>query len=92
MRFKGLDLNLLVALDALISERNITRAGERIHLSQSGMSSAVSRLRQYFNDELFVLVGRDLVPTPLAESLSKSVRRILIDMENTADQYDKLRK
>ncbi|MDN2658619.1 MULTISPECIES: LysR substrate-binding domain-containing protein [Neptunomonas] len=83
MRFKGLDLNLLVALDALISERNITRAGERIHLSQSGMSSAVSRLRQYFNDELFVLVGRDLVPTPLAESLSKSVRRILIDMENT---------
>ncbi|KZN15318.1 LysR family transcriptional regulator [Marinomonas sp. TW1] len=83
MRFRGLDLNLLVALDALITERNITRAGERIHLSQSGMSSAVSRLRQYFDDELFVLVGRDLVPTQLAESLAKPVRHILVEMENT---------
>lgn len=82
MRFKGLDLNLLVALDALITERNITRAGERIHLSQSGMSSAVSRLRQYFDDELFVLVGRDLQPTPLTETLKTPVRRILQDMEN----------
>jgi DNA-binding transcriptional LysR family regulator len=83
MRFKGLDLNLLVALDALISERNITRAGERIHLSQSGMSSAVSRLREYFDDELFVQVGRELIPTSLAEALAKPVRRILVEMENT---------
>ncbi|MEP4892285.1 MAG: LysR family transcriptional regulator [Aliiglaciecola sp.] len=83
MRFKGLDLNLLVALDALITERNITRAGERIHLSQSGMSSAVSRLRQYFDDELFVQVGRDLLPTALTETLTTPVRRILVDMENT---------
>ncbi|WOI36365.1 LysR family transcriptional regulator [Alteromonas sp. CI.11.F.A3] len=83
MRFKGLDLNLLVALDALITERNITRAGERINMSQSGMSSAVSRLRQYFDDDLFVLVGRELVPTSLAETLEKPVRRILIEMENT---------
>lgn len=82
MRFKGLDLNLLVALDALIAERNVTRAGERIHMSQSGMSSAVARLRQYFDDELFVLVGRDLQPTALAETLEMPVRRILQDMEN----------
>lgn len=83
MRFKGLDLNLLVALDALISECHMTKAGERIHLSQSGMSSAVSRLRQYFDDELFILNGRELVPTPLAESLAEPVRRILNDMENS---------
>lgn len=83
MRFKGLDLNLLVALDALITERNVTRAGERIHLSQSGMSSAVSRLRQYFDDELFVQVGRELIPTSLTEALAKPVRRILVEMENT---------
>ena len=57
MRFKKLDLNLLVALDALLTERNVTRAGERIYLSQSAMSNALSRLRQYFDDELLVQVG-----------------------------------
>ena len=49
MRFKKLDLNLLVALDALLTERNVTRAGERIYLSQSAMSNALSRLRQSGN-------------------------------------------
>jgi len=83
MRFQGLDLNLLVALDALNIERNITRAGERLHLSQSGMSSALARLREFFDDELFVLTGRELVPTSLAESLVEPVRRILIDMESS---------
>jgi LysR family transcriptional regulator, nod-box dependent transcriptional activator len=51
MRFNKLDLNLLVALDALLTERNITRAAERLHLSQSAMSNALSRLREYFEDE-----------------------------------------
>jgi len=83
MRYQGLDLNLLVALDALNVERNITRAGERIHLSQSGMSSALARLRDFFDDELFVLAGRELVPTALAESLVEPVRRVLIEMESS---------
>jgi len=58
MHFKGLDLNLLVALDTLLAERSITRAGERMNLSQSAMSSALGRLREYFGDELLVQTGR----------------------------------
>jgi len=48
------DLNLLVALDALLTERNVTQAGVRLNLSQSSMSGALSRLRSYFQDELLV--------------------------------------
>ncbi|MDP2094440.1 MAG: LysR family transcriptional regulator, partial [Hydrogenophaga sp.] len=48
MRYNKLDLNLLVALDALLTECNISRAGERVHLSQPAMSNALSRLRNYF--------------------------------------------
>jgi LysR family nod box-dependent transcriptional activator len=83
MRFHQLDLNLLIALDALLTERNITLAGKRLHLSQSAMSSGLSRLRDYFGDELLVLVGRKMVPTPLAESLANPVRKILIEIQST---------
>src|SRR5271165_933681 len=48
MRFQGLDLNLLVALDALLSERSLTTAARNIHLSQPAMSAALARLRAYF--------------------------------------------
>ena len=64
------DLNLLVALDALLTERNVTRAGNRLNLSQSAMSGALARLRHYFRDELLVPVGRQMVLTPVAEGLA----------------------
>lgn len=83
MRFNQLDLNLLVALDALLTERSITAAGGRLHLSQSAMSSALARLREYFEDELLVQVGRRMVPTPLGESLIGPVRKILIEIQTT---------
>jgi LysR family nod box-dependent transcriptional activator len=82
MHFKHLDLNLLVALDALLTERNITEAGRRVHLSQSAMSGSLARLREYFNDELLVQVGRKMVPTPLAESLAEPVRDILVRVKS----------
>ena len=85
MRFHQLDLNLLVALDALLTERNITLAGQKVHLSQSGMSSGLARLRDYFGDELLVLIGKKMVPTPLGESLAGPVRKILIDIQATID-------
>jgi LysR family transcriptional regulator, nod-box dependent transcriptional activator len=85
MRFHQLDLNLLVALDALLTERNITLAGRKVHLSQSGMSSGLARLRDYFGDELLVLIGKKMVPTPLGESLAGPVRRILIDIQAAID-------
>jgi DNA-binding transcriptional LysR family regulator len=81
MRFIKLDLNLLVALDALLTEGSVTRAAERVHLGQSAMSNALTRLREYFDDELFVQVGRKMEPTPRALALKDPVRDVLIRIE-----------
>ncbi|MGY3610684.1 MULTISPECIES: transcriptional regulator NodD1 [unclassified Bradyrhizobium] len=81
MRFKGLDLNLLVALDALMTERNLTAAARSINLSQPAMSAAVARLRAYFRDELFTMRGRELVPTPRAERLAVPIREALVHIQ-----------
>ncbi|KRR06507.1 LysR family transcriptional regulator [Bradyrhizobium jicamae] len=81
MRFKGLDLNLLVALDALMTERNLTAAAHRINLSQPAMSAAVARLRAYFGDELFTMRGRELLPTPRAERLAAPIREALVRIQ-----------
>lgn len=83
MRFKKLDLNLLVALDALLTEKNVTRAGERVFLSQSTMSNALSRLRDYFNDDLLVQVGGRMELTPRAEMLQDAVRDVLVRIDTT---------
>lgn len=83
MDFRGLDLNLLVALDALLAERNVTRAGGRVHLSQSAMSGALARLRQFFGDDLMVPIGRSMVLTPLALSLIQPVRDVLLQVQAT---------
>ncbi|WFU06958.1 LysR family transcriptional regulator (plasmid) [Rhizobium sp. CB3171] len=81
MRFNGLDLNLLVALDALMSERNLTAAARSINLSQPAMSAAVARLRAFFQDELFTIAGREFIPTPRAESLAPAVRDALLHVQ-----------
>ena len=60
MRLDRFDLNLLVMLDALLEERNVTRASERLHVGQSAASGALARLREHFSDELLVSVGRRL--------------------------------
>lgn len=71
------DLNLLIALRALLEEANVTRAGQRIKLGQSSMSSALARLRAQFGDELLVRVGRDYELTPLARLLLPQVQLTL---------------
>jgi len=73
MNLRQMDLNLLVALDALLTERSVTRAGRRLHLSQSAMSGMLSRLRHAFRDELLVRVGRSFEPTPFAQSITDAV-------------------
>jgi DNA-binding transcriptional LysR family regulator len=83
MRLNRLDLNLLVALDALLTERSITRAAERLNLTPSALSSALARLRDYFDDELLVQVGRKMEPTPRAESLHDAVRDVLVRIDST---------
>jgi DNA-binding transcriptional LysR family regulator len=65
----GVDLNLLVALDALLAERNVTRAAARMSLGQSAMSAALARLRKQLSDPLLVREGRTYRLTTLAESL-----------------------
>jgi len=70
----GYDLNLLIPLRALLEEANLTRAGQRVQLGQSSMSSALARLRVVFNDELLVRVGRDYELTPFAKVLLPQVQ------------------
>lgn len=83
MRFNKLDLNLLVALDALFRLRSVSRAAEQLHMSQSALSSSLARLRDYFNDELLVQVGRQMELTPRAEVLQEAVRDVLVRVNTT---------
>lgn len=69
MGLSNLDLNLLVALNALLEERNVTRAGQRIGLSQPAMSAALARLRRHFHDDLLVRVANAYELTPMAGGL-----------------------
>jgi LysR family nod box-dependent transcriptional activator len=77
MGLEGVDLNLLVALDALLAERSVTRSANRVGLSQPGMSNALARLRKLFGDPLLVREGQALVLTPRAESLRQPVQEAL---------------
>lgn len=85
MHFNRFDLNLLVALDALLEEKNVTRASERLYMSQPAMSGALQRLRERFNDPLLMRVGRKMELTPRAKTLIEPVREILIQIQNTID-------
>ncbi|MCF4982429.1 LysR family transcriptional regulator [Pseudomonas gessardii] len=81
MRLNKFDLNNLVCLDALLAEKSITRAGDRLFLSRPAMSNALARLREYFNDEILTQVGKTMVPTPFALSLQAPVRDLLLRMQ-----------
>ena len=83
MDLHGFDLNLLVALDALLAERSVTNAGRRVNLSQSAMSGVLARLRHSFNDKLLVASRGGMTLTPLAESLIEPVRSILEEIYRT---------
>jgi DNA-binding transcriptional LysR family regulator len=88
MSLAGKDLNLLVALRALLEEANVTRAGERIEVGQSSMSTALSRLRLQFGDELLVRVGRDYELTPLARLILPQLQRTLPLIENALMSHE----
>ncbi|MBP2294524.1 LysR family transcriptional regulator [Azospirillum rugosum] len=76
----GIDLNLLVALAALLDERNVTRAAGRVGLSQPAMSRALGRLRALFGDKLLVRTAAGLEPTPRAEALAAPLARVLAEV------------
>ena len=82
MRFKGLDLNLIFALDVLLKERSVSRTAERLNLSQPAVSSTLARLRQYFDDELLVQSGRKMIPTAFADNLQGPIQQFLQSAED----------
>ncbi len=86
-----IDLNLLVALDALLTERNVTKAAARVGLGQSAMSHNLARLREVFGDELLVRSREGMRPTPKGLALADRVRVVLSGIESLvtrADEFD----
>jgi len=84
------DLNLLVTLDVLLEEGNVTRAAQRLRLSPSAMSRALARLRETTGDPLLVRAGRGLVPTPRALELRERVHQLVQDGEAVLRPVEKL--
>ena len=80
-RLSGLNLNALVALDALLSERNVTRAARRVGITQPAMSQSLARLRELFGDPLLVRKGRSMVLTPRAEAMLAPLSDALLSVE-----------
>ncbi|MCY1272784.1 HTH-type transcriptional regulator SyrM 1 [compost metagenome] len=79
---RRLDLNLLVTLDVLLSEHNVTRAAQRLHFSQPSVSVHLARLRDYFGDPLLLPGPRGMRPTAKAESLREPLREALAALEH----------
>lgn len=83
MNLAAVDLNLLVAFEALLEERNVTRAGQRIGLAQPSMSSALTRLRALFGDELFIRTAAGMQPTARALTLAQPIGEALAQIRAT---------
>ena len=91
MALGGTDLNLLLPLKVLLEEGNVTRAGQRLELSQPAMSAALARLRRRFDDELLVRAGRDYELTPFARDLLPEVQhavRLMARALHLEDEFD----
>ena len=74
------DLNLLVVFDTVMQEKNLTRTGQRLGLTQSAVSHALARLRHMLKDELFVRTPEGMQPTPRAERMSGPIHQALQEM------------
>src|SRR5882757_1356747 len=86
----AIDLNLLVVFDAIMRERSVTRAGQRLSLSQPAMSHALTRLRHALKDQLFVRSPNGMIPTPRAEQLATPIRIALDGLQQSLEpvQFD----
>lgn len=82
MRYRRLDLNLLVALEALLSEKSVTRAAAKLNMTQPAMSGALARMREYFEDPLVIQVGRHMELTPYAQSLVAPIHDIIMRIDS----------
>lgn len=87
-RLARIDLNLLVALQALLEEQNVSRAAERLYITQSAMSKTLSRLREMFDDPLFTRSSHGMVPSPLAIELHAQLEDLLQRMDSLIGSHD----
>ena len=85
MNLRMVDLNLLVVFEALMSERHVTRAAQKIHISQPAMSNALRRLRALFQDDVLVRTPTGMEPTPRALELDDPTRQILRQITGVLD-------
>jgi len=85
MRFRDLDLNLLLVLDVLLTEQSVTRAAAQLNLTQPAISNALKRLRQHFGDELLIQFGNRLALTPFAETIALPLRDTLAQMKSLTE-------
>lgn len=85
MNLTAFDLNLLVVFEAILRERSVTKAGERLGLSQPAMSHALNRLRWMLKDQLFIRTPEGMAPTPRAEQLADPLRRAPGDLRSALD-------
>ena len=76
-KLSRMDLNLLVSLQALLEEKSVTRAAQRLYITQPAMSRVLQRLRQQLDDPLFTRSGNELVPTPRAQDLQRRLPNML---------------
>jgi DNA-binding transcriptional LysR family regulator len=86
MDTKQLDLNLLLALDALLAERNVTKAAARLHISQPALSAQLARLRDVFSDPLLTPIQRGMAPTARALELQEPLREVLDNVRAVVDR------
>lgn len=85
-KYRGLDLNLFIVFDALLTHKNVSRAAESLGRSQSAISHALARLRAYFDDDLFVKTQAGIIPTERALELSEAVRAFVAHANNALSQ------
>ncbi|NIZ09144.1 LysR substrate-binding domain-containing protein [Pseudooceanicola sp. HF7] len=83
MRYKKLDMNLLAALDVMLRTRSVSMAAEEMFITQSAMSNALGRLRDYFSDPLLIQVGRQMELSPLALKIQEPLREIILQIDGS---------
>jgi DNA-binding transcriptional LysR family regulator len=88
MNLSGVDLNLLLAFDALMTHRSVTAAGAAVGLTQPAMSNALARLRNLFNDPLFIRGGGGMSPTARAQAAHPAVRSALTQIQSALDGFE----
>ncbi|MBA6389552.1 LysR family transcriptional regulator [Colwellia sp. BRX10-3] len=81
MNISKIDLNLLIYLDVLLREKNVTRAAGQLNITQPAMSNGLKRLRTLFNDPILVRTSDGMVPTERARALAPAIRKILLELE-----------